>query len=126
MGKKKRSKHRGHRRKTAKRRKSKPRQPPYYWVNRLAECLERFGASFVDLHQFAPDDFKSDRQYEHIERVRARVLVQLIEAITTNDPRLAEQQFADILERANLVDDGPQWFNLEKRLRRGDCKFWAA
>jgi len=92
---------------------------PYYWENQLEQRLNEFGASSCDLSEIDTESCKSAEQYRHAVRVRARYLVRQIRAIqSAADGDNADKKFADLTDRAGLIDDGPAWFEIEKRIRR--------
>ena len=103
------------------RRPIRPRHRNYdadYWLDELEKGLSRFGATSSDLPELDPESCKTDKQYRHAVRVRARFLVHQIREIEEGwRGEEAERLFGDLMTRAGLIDTGPAWFVIEKQSR---------
>ena len=86
-----------------------------YWSDELEKQLNRFGVTTCDLPELNRESCTTDKQYQHAVRIRARYLlrrIREIEQVTKGDD--VDRLFADVMDRAALIDDGPAWFEIEK------------
>lgn len=100
-------------------RSRKRKVDPNDWLDELEMRLSRLGASTCDLPGFDPRSYMTEKQHQHALRVRARFLVRRIreiEQVAEGDD--ADRLFADLMDRAALIDDGPAWFEIEKRAQK--------
>jgi hypothetical protein len=92
---------------------------PNFWEGQLEERLNEFGASTCDLPEIDPETCKTEKQHEHAVRVRARYLARQIQAIHQGfEGELADQIFKGVMDRAQLIEDGPAWLRIEKMDRK--------
>lgn len=117
MGKRKRKK-----KSTRQQRPFRPRKQnfdPDFWENELESRLNEFGVLTCDLPEIDPESCSTGIQYRHAVRVRARYLARQIRAIQqVTKGADADRLFADLMDRAALIDEGPAWFVIEKETRR--------
>jgi len=91
----------------------------FYWPDELESLLTRFHASGLDLPELDPDSAKSASQYRYAVRAREMFLVGRIrELVKIGDEDAAAQAVCDLLAKAMLFTDAPDWIWINKRRNR--------